>query len=85
VTDLNRATGTQAHAAAAKQVVIGRTRYRVKAHHRAKITFRLSSAGRRLARREHRLRTTVVVTVTEAHYLPKTTRRPLTIAYRRPG
>jgi hypothetical protein len=85
VTDLNRATGKQAHAAAAKQVVIGRTRYRVKAHHRAKITFRLSSAGRRLARREHRLRTTVVVTVTEAHYLPKTTRRPLTIAYRRPG
>ena len=70
------------HASAASAGVLGRFKFRIKAHHHAMIRFELSKAGRKLLLRHRTLATTLIITVT-VHGKKVTTRSPLKIIYRK--
>jgi hypothetical protein len=70
------------HASAASAVVLGRFKFRIKAHHHATIRFELTKAGRKLLLKRHTLSTTLIITVA-VHGKKVTTRTPLKIIYRK--
>jgi hypothetical protein len=67
---------------AARATVLGRFRFRIKAHHHATIRFGLTRSGHRLLVKHHTLATTLIITVT-VHGKKVTTHTPLRIIYRK--
>jgi hypothetical protein len=66
----------------ASATVLGRFKFRIKAHHHATIRFELTKAGRKLLLKRRELTTTLIITVA-VHGKKVTTRAPLKIIYRR--
>jgi hypothetical protein len=70
-------------ASAASSSVLARFKFKIKGHHKAKVKLTLTSAGKRLAKKGGRVKTTMTVVV-KVHGRAVTTRVPVTPSFKKP-